>query len=453
MDQVERRAAVGLAAIYALRMLGLFLILPVFALHARRPAGRYAHARGLAIGVYGLTQAIFQVPFGLLSDRIGRKRVIAGGIVMLVAGSIVAALADHIALVIVGRALQGLGAISGAALALTADMTRETQRTRAMAIIGISIGASFALATVLGPLITSVAGMSGVFWTTALLAAAGLLLLWFVVPDPVESRPRRDAQPVARDLRTVLSNRQLLLLDAGICLLHFVMPATFVVLPLELRDVGGFAAEQQWMLYPPVLLLAVVVMWPGVRMADRQNRPRTALLGATAVLLVVELALAARFDGGWPWLALCMIAFFAAFTVIESILPALVSRVAPADMKGTALGAFSTAQYLGAFLGGTLGGVIYQYFGGSAVFASCALVALLGLVLVARLKAPRALARQLLPVGNVSEPEASDLAERLRRVPGVAEAVVVADDGIAYLKVDREQIDSAALDAIAARQT
>lgn len=454
MQPVESRAAWSVASLLGLRMLGFFMVLPVFALYAHEYGDATPTSVGLAIGIYGLTQALFQIPLGLLSDRIGRKRVIGIGLVMLIVGSVIAAMADHIAWVIAGRALQGLGAISGAALALAADLTREHQRTRVMAIIGISIGASFALATVLGPAITSIAGMSGVFWATALLAAAGMALLWFIVPEPPAGGDlHRNVRPVFSDLRAVLSDRRLLLLDAGICLLHFVMPATFVVLPLELRDLGGVAPEDQWMLYPPVLLLAIIAMWPGVKMADRRNRPRAALLGATACLLVAELAFAARLDGGWLWLAICMVAFFAAFTVIESVLPALVSRIAPANMKGAALGAFSTAQYLGAFLGGALAGLMHEHFGTSAVFVACALVCLAWLVLAMRLDTPAALSLRTVPVGELTGSQARALAKRLLSVPGVAEAVVVAEQHLAYVKVDRQQVDSAALDAIAEGQT
>lgn len=450
MTPVERRAAFSLAGIFSLRMLGLFMILPVFSLHAHEYVGYTPLLTGVAIGIYGLTQAMFQIPFGMLSDRIGRKKVIVGGLVVFVIGSVAAAMADTIWGVIGGRALQGFGAIAAAVLALTADLTREEQRTKAMAIIGISIGLAFALAMIIGPAVTSTAvGLPGLFWLTAILSLAGIAVLLFYVPDPAITRFHRDTEPVPAQFARILGNPQLLRLDAGILILHLIMTATFVTLPLALRDNAGIDPAQHWMVYLLVLTLSVVLMAPFVIFADRKNRLKHVFLGAVALLVVSEAGLF-RYQSGVVELAALMVLYFTAFNILEATLPSLVSRLAPSDMKGTALGAYSTAQYLGAFIGGALGGWLHGRFGPSAAFALCAGLAVVWLVIAAGMRNPPPFSTRLLRLGPLSESAAAAATARLLAVEGVAEAVVVAEDGIAYLKVDRRKLDRRALRAISA---
>jgi MFS family permease len=448
MSLDERRAAFSLAGIFSLRMLGLFMILPVFSLHAHEYLGHTPLLTGLAIGVYGLTQAIFQIPFGMLSDRIGRKKVIAAGLIVFAIGSVVAALADTIWGVIGGRAIQGLGAIAAAVLALTADLTREEQRTKAMAIIGVSIGLAFAVAMVLGPAITETnLGLPGLFWLTAVLTLCGVAVLLFYVPDPVISRFHRDTEPVPAQFVRILGNPQLLRLDIGIMILHMIMTATFVSLPLVLRDQAGVAADDHWMVYLGVLSLSVVLMAPLVMFADRKNRLKHVFVGAVVLLVLAEAGMF-RYQSGLVEIVLLMVLYFTAFNVLEASLPSLVSRIAPSDMKGTALGAYSTAQYFGAFIGGALGGWLHGRFDANAAFGFCALLGVVWFLMAAGMRNPPPLSTHLLKLGRVTDAQAEAAAARLKTVRGVAEAVVVAEDGVAYLKVDRRILDRDALRAI-----
>ena len=448
MSPVERRASFSLAGIFSLRMLGLFMILPVFSLHAHEYAGYTPLLTGLAIGIYGLTQAIFQIPFGMLSDRIGRKKVIVAGLIIFAVGSVVAALADTIWGVIAGRALQGLGAIAAAVLALTADLTREEQRTKAMAIIGVSIGFSFALAMIIGPAVTGTRlGIPGLFWLTALLSLVGIAVLIFYVPDPAVTQFHRDTEPVPAQFARILGNPQLLRLDLGILILHLIMTATFVVLPLILRDQAGITAGQHWMMYLLVVSLSVALMAPFVMLADRNNRLKHVFLGAVVLLFFAEVGLF-RYESGLLQIAVLLVLYFTAFNVLEATLPSLVSRLAPSDMKGTALGAYSTAQHMGAFAGGAIGGSVYGAYGASATFGICAALAVLWLAVAAGMRNPPPISTYLLKLGPVSPQEAEATEARLLAVTGVAEAVIVVEDGVAYLKVDRRVLDRAALRAI-----
>ena len=446
MTATERRACIALAGIFTLRMLGLFMIFPIFSLDAHRYAGNTAMLTGLAIGVYGLTQALFQIPFGRLSDRIGRKKVIVGGLLIFAVGSAVAASADNIWEVIFGRALQGFGAIAAAVLALTADLTREEQRTKAMAIIGVSIGMAFALAMVVGPAVKPFIGLPGLFWLTGAMALVGIAVLLYFVPTPTHIRFHRDTETAPAQLRRIVADSQLLRLDLGILILHLIITATFVVLPLALRDHAGFAPDDHWIIYLLVLTVALFLMVPFVIYADRNNAIRQVFQISIVVLMFSLVGLFGFLDVAWIVLA-SMTLYFASFTVLESSLPAMVSRLAPSDLKGTALGVYSTSQYLGAFLGGGIGGWVYGNFGMASVFALCGGLCVLWLLITIGMRNPPALTTHLLNLGAVEEPMREEITAKLLAIPGVAEAVVIAEDGIAYLKVDRKRLDRDALRA------
>jgi len=383
MKPAELRVGASLAAIFGLRMLGLFLILPVFALHAPHyRGGNDLMLIGVALGAYGLTQAILQIPFGIASDRWGRKPVIYFGLLVFAAGSFVAMAASDIWIAIAGRALQGAGAISSVVVALAADLTSEGHRTKVMAMIGSTIGFAFALALVAAPALYRVIGMAGLFALVGLLSLTAIWLVWAVVPEPP---PHVQAAPGPADARVALQP-ELLRLNFGIFALHGMQMAMFVVLPGLLRD-AGLPIADHWMFYLPVVLASFACMVPAVLFADRRNRPKPILLGAVALLVAVYAWLTAAPMQLVP-LALLMLGFFAAFNVLEALLPSLVTRHAPARARGAVIGVYNTMQTLGLFFGGLAGGWVAGRFGATGVFGACVLVSAVWLGLALGMRPP-----------------------------------------------------------------
>ena len=372
MSPEERRAGASLAAIFALRMLGLFLILPVFSVFAKTlPGGDNLTLVGLALGAYGLTQAFFQIPYGIASDYFGRKKVIVIGLIIFALGSFVAAWAPTMNWIIVGRVLQGAGAISAAVTALAADLTREEHRTKVMAMIGSSIGLVFALSLVGAPILYGLIGMAGLFIITGVLALAAIVLLLKAVPPAPQLLGH-----VKLPLRQVVADPDLLRLNLGIFILHMVQMAMFVVLPHALIDHGGLEAAAHWKVYLPAVLVSFAIMVPAIIAAERKDKMSPIFRAAIALLVVVQVGL--FFFGQSLWtLGLWLLLFFVAFNVLEATLPSLVSRTAHPAAKGAALGVYNTTQALGLFVGAVGGGYVAQNFGDNAVFATCA-----GLMLV-----------------------------------------------------------------------
>jgi MFS family permease len=387
MTATERRASFSLASLFALRMLGLFLVLPVFALEAARYPGGGDPARvGLAMGIYGLTQALLQMPFGLASDRVGRKRVIVAGLLVFALGSFVAAAAPSLNWLLVGRALQGAGAVSAAVTALLADQTRDVVRTKAMALIGISIGLMFAISLVLAPALNARIGLSGLFVLTGVLALAGIVIvLWLVPPEPAQHQTMQRGS-----VWSVLQRRDLLGLNVGVFVLHAVQLAMWVAVPAMLVKAGLLKADH-WQVYLPAVLASFVVMGSTLFPLERRGHLRPVLLVSIALLVLVQLGLLLETRGAGVFtpsvsvLGVLLLLFFCSFNVLEASQPSLVSRLAPATSRGAALGLYNTAQSLGLFAGGALGGALLKWGGSQSLFACTAALSLLWLVLAWRL--------------------------------------------------------------------
>ncbi len=436
MSPQEIRAGLSLAWIFALRMLGLFLILPVFAVDARKlPGGDNLTLVGIALGIYGLTQAALQLPFGMASDRFGRKRIINLGLLIFAAGSFMAAAAPDIWWTIVGRALQGAGAVSAAVTALAADLTREQHRTKVMAMIGSSIGLMFALSLVAAPALNEYIGLHGLFVITGLLALTAIIMVVKVVPDPPPPE-HHDLEPVT--LKEVFFDGQLLRLNFGILTLHFVQMAMFVVVPAAIVSSGGIPVAEHWKVYLPVVFASFVLMLPPIVLAERRGRIKPVFVGAIFILVLAQ--------GGFLFghglfraLVANLVVFFVAFNILEASLPSLVSRIAPPQAKGTALGIYNTTQSLGLFLGGAAGGWLAQHYGATGVFGVGIVLALLWLSIAVTMRSPSVLTQRQFAI----EPgvDLQRLDERLTGVAGVREAVVEAENRIVTLKVILGQWD------------
>jgi MFS family permease len=450
MQRQEFRAAAALAAVFSVRLLGLFMIYPVFAAYAGTLTGANPYLIGEALGIYGLTQGLLQIPFGLLSDRLGRKVMIVAGLALFGIGSAVAALSTSIGGVIVGRALQGAGAVGSVILALVADLTSEESRTAAMAMIGITIGASFIVALLAGPLVANFIGVTGIFWLMVALALLGMAITEFVVPSPRRLGVHRDAEAVPALLGAVLRNRELLRLDIGIFALHAMLTASFLVVPDLLRSTLGVAVHDQWIVYLPVLLVAVAAMVPAIIVAEKYRHMKGVFIGAVAALVVSQIML--YFGAGNLFVLLAaLVVFFSAFNVMEATLPSLITKVAPPDVKGTAMGVYSSLQFFGIFVGGVIGGFAHQHGGAAAIFALTTALALIWLLTAAGMAQPSYLTTRLLPLARTKAADAADLAAKLRQVPGVVEAVIVADENLIYLKVDAKSFDATMAEALAGR--
>lgn len=367
MTPLEVRAATSLAAIYGLRLFGMFIILPVFALWAAGLPGWDKAWVGLALGVYGFTQALLQVPFGWLSDRIGRKPVLYVGLGIMALGSFVCAISTSVAGVVLGRMLQGAGAISAVTIAMTADLTRESQRTKAMALIGITIGLAFALSFVIAPFLAAHIGVPGIFALTGTLALAAMAVVRFRVPDVAESGPR---EPVRWAL--ILANPQLMRLNFGMFVLHAILMALFLVVPFDLAT-SGLPAADHWMFYLGVIALSLLLVAPVIRSGWAE---RHILAAAAALMLACLVAIAVLPRGLWS-MAVSLTLFFAAFNLLEAKLPALVSVRAPVGAKGSASGVFASLQFLGIFAGASIGGLIAQNVGNVAVLWFCVILSAL----------------------------------------------------------------------------
>ena len=439
MSPLEVRAGVSLAGVYGLRMLGLFVILPVFVVHAAGLRGGYDLSLvGVALGAYGLAQGILQIPFGMASDRWGRKPALYVGLAVFAAGSFLGIAAHDIWTAIAARTLQGAGAISSVAMALAADLTREEHRTKIMAMIGSTIGLMFALSLVGAPVLYRWIGMEGLF---ALTGALSLVAMWVVRTQVPEPPARASAAPRAPGVAARLLEPDLLRLNAGIFILHILLYAMFVVVPTVLVQ-DGLALAQHWKLYLPVVLASFVAMVPAILYADRRNGAKPVLLASVGLLLAVEVALMSV-QRSVTAIALLMFGFFVAFNVLEAMLPSLVSRVAPAQGRGAAIGVYNTTQTLGVFFGGVVGGWVAAHHGASGVFATCAVLAVVWLALAAGMRPVRREVNEVssLTLSIASGVNPDGLREALASVRGVRQVEVLVHERIARIQVVPGQWD------------
>lgn len=443
MNPLELRAATGLAGLYALRMLGMFLLLPVFAMYAAAMPGGDNHAMiGLALGAFGLMQALLQLPMGMWSDRIGRKPVIYLGLLLFLVGSLICAGADHIGWLIFGRAVQGAGAISAAVTALLADLTREEHRTRAMAMIGGSIATTFAISLVLAPKLAAWVGLSGIFWLTGGLTLLAMLAVRAYIPDPVITRFHSDAETSRTRLPAVLRDAQLLRLNYGVFALHAAQMAMFTVLPLTLVRTGGLDIQHHWQVYLPVVLGGFVLMVPAVILGEKKHHLKGVFVTAIGLMLLAQIGMALwlpHLGSIVLWLAL----YFIAFNILEATQPSLISKIAPVDAKGTAMGVYNTCQSLSMFAGSALAGWIYHRWGTTPVFIFCAVLMGVWFWLALGMQAPRPVRTQLFHIDERWMGDAGRLSAKLREIDGVTEAVVLIEERVALLKVLQDGWDEA----------
>ena len=447
MTAIERRSSFGLASIYGLRMLGLFIILPVFAIYAQHLPGGDSHLLiGIALGAYGLTQALLQIPSGWLSDRYGRKPVIYFALMLFAIGSFIAADAHDIYWMIIGRVVQGAGALNAAVMALTADLTREEVRTKAMAMIGITIGVTFSISMVLSPMLDNLIHVPGIFALTGVLAFLGILVVKFMIPDPAITHFHSDTEASRKHFSEVLRNKDLLRLDFGIFSLHAILMSVFMQVPFVMEK-DGLPLSHHWYVYLPVMLVAFVLMVPPIIIAEKKAKMKQIFMLSIFLAMCAQVLLMFAHNSLWG-VAAALLVFFTAFNVLEATLPSMISKIAPLAAKGTAMGVYSSVQFLGAFSGAAIGGALLQFVGGNSVFVFAILMLLLWLIVASTMKPPALVRTKLYHLPKMDEAAAVQLQKQLMQLQGVKEAMVVAVESIASLKVDMQGFDEAAVDKL-----
>jgi MFS family permease len=449
MNSSELKSVISIAMLYVFRMLGLFMVLPVLPLYGDEIKLATPKLIGLALGAYGLSQAILQIPFGFLSDRWGRKTIIVMGLLIFIFGSLVAANAETIYGVIAGRFLQGGGAIASTMMALLSDLTRVEQRTKAMAILGISIGISFALSLVLGPFLNRAYGLSGIFWATAALGTIGLLVVLTLTPTPQKQVSNRDSGFLISELGKVLSYPGLLRIDAGIFLLHFNLMAGFVGFPLILQATGRVADGDHYLIYLGLLIGSFILMGPVMMLSDRSHWTKRILMACAGLFVASYWVIAGTSANLW-WVCGGLFLYFMAFNVLEIVFPSLLSKLCPAGTRGTAMGAYSTMQFFGAFCGGLVGGWILEAWDLSVLFWVNGLVCLFWFLSYLTMKQPMNFSSRTLDLNGVDKATAIHLREGLSSLAGVEEVVFIEGESMAYLKVDENLFDDEAMAALVA---
>lgn len=436
MNALERRSTFALSSIFALRMLGLFMIIPVFAIEGQSYQYATPGLIGLAVGVYGLSQAILQIPFSLWADRFSRKPLIILGLLLFAIGGAVAALSHTIYGVIIGRAIAGAGAVSAVVMALLADVTREEYRTKAMATMGMSIGLSFVVAFSVGPWLTSLVGISGLFWVTTIMGLLAIAMLVFV---PKTTRHHRSFQHgYLHQLKHVLSMGDLNRLHISVFSLHLLLTAMFIYVPSQLINFAHIPLSQHGWVYLPLLVIGVLFAFPSIILAEKYRKMRgiflTAILGVIIGLAVLIFGFISKYI-----LLLGLGFFFVAFNVMEALLPSWLSKIAPIQSKATAMGVNASAQFLGAFVGGTLGGQLMKLHDTSVGWGILCVIALIWLIVSFSLRQPRYLSSMVLRLPETDA--AHQWTEQLLAIDGIEEVVVMPDQHVAYVKLDKKVLN------------
>ncbi|NKI74989.1 MFS transporter [Dickeya sp. CFBP 2040] len=437
MTPVEQKATWGLGLVFSLRMLGMFMVLPVLTTYGMALQGASESLIGVAIGIYGLMQAIFQIPFGLMSDRIGRKPLIVGGLLIFVLGSVIAALSHSIWGIILGRALQGSGAISAAVMALLSDLTREQNRTKAMAFIGVSFGITFAIAMVVGPIVTHALGLNALFWGIALLALLAIVITLAVIPSAPSHVLNRESAIVRGGVAKVLANSRLLKLNFSIMCLHILLMSSFVALP-RVMEQAGLAPQDHWKVYLTTMLISFAAVVPFVIYAEVKRRMKQVFIVCVMIITAAELVLLQAGNHALWQFFIGIQLFFLGFNVMEALLPSLISKESPAGYKGTAMGVYSTTQFIGVAIGGSLGGALYDLHGASLVFSTGALLGVVWLLVSFTMQEPPYLSSLRITLPNEALRD-SQLSDKLQQHPGVADVVIIPDEFSAYVKIDRNK--------------
>lgn len=443
LNAIEKKAAFSLATVFGLRMLGLFMILPVFAIYGPSIEGYSPVWLGLAIGAYGLTQALLQIPMGTLSDRLGRKPVILFGLLIFLIGSIVAANATNIYWIVAGRALQGMGAIASAVLALAADLSREEHRPKVMATIGMFIGLSFTVSMVLGPIVAESYGLSGLFWLTAILTSLAMLMVQFVVPNSISKAPRGDLVALPEQMKKLIKNGQLARLNVGVFVLHMVLTAIFVVMPTMFVE-AGVSIDKHWQIYLPTLFGSFFLMVPFMIIGLKKEKEHK-MMSSSILLLAVTLFILWQFSTSLGVLILAMVTFFTAFNYLEATMPSMLSRIAPAGVKGSAMGVFTSSQFFGAFSGGLLGGLILDEYGQESIFIVMSGICVAWLLYSLGMKQLKKSKSFSFAFTAIDEETTDEVAEKLVAMKGVVEATLVHSEAVAYIKLNDKEADIVAI--------
>lgn len=451
MDKHDLKVSFTLALVYSLNLLGMFLLLPIMSVYASKLENSNMTLAGIAFGAYGLMRLLMQLPLGILSDKIGRKKIIYAGLICFIIGSLICALTSNIYILIIGRVIQGFGAVGAVVTALLADLTQETSRAFAFAIIGSAIALTFSLSIIIAPILEGLIGVNGIFLLIGIFAIISIFIIAKLVPDPEITKT-----PLAHDIKAsklshILNNWQLMSLNFGVFCLHFTQMSLFIALPFFLINNLHLHKNQHWFIYFPAVIIGFIIMIPFLIIGEKRAKLKAAKIFAITCILIVQLLLSFEINNLWITIAIISI-YFIGFNILEAILPSMISKIAPIAAKGTALGAYSTCQSLGLFLGGTAGGFIYQHLGINFVYLQSASILLIWLILSIYMPHPSNVRTITRAIPSCWLNQTSELIEKLSTVQGVNEIVANEKDSMIYFKASRESWDEDSVNRIFLRK-